>query len=456
MIMSYTRVNWQNAPSTATPVNAENLNTMDKGIADAHSQLAEITKQVINERIFVTPPNEFGWDIPIKIIVDSQGNFKSNTDISTFKHVGAGKTYFVNSATGNDSNDGLTPTTALARIGTAVAKADADIVMVAEGEYERGNAMNGQNITKNISIIAMPGAKVRVTTHSTLSWTLTEGTANVYQATRSSVNNVCDALIVDGKGDFYQHTLVADIATCDSTPGSWYTDGSTVYVHTLNNRAVDNNIKAYLNVYNMRTTVSGNILYLEGIDLEGGGSGCVTGALGTKVYAKNCTFKYAGGNGGVQVGGAEFAFFQNCVAARNLADGFSYHSSGENICKSIEINCVGRHNGDGSGATHNGSTLHDGCIGIRINGEYYGNYGPNIADVNPDTKSWNLRCEAYDSVLKDNFQIYEGTAWYEECLGYNPAETTHSLSVTGQATAYIRNCRFDSTTVGGGSTLNSY
>jgi len=41
MIMSYTRVNWQNAPSTATPVNAENLNTMDKGIADAHSQLAE-------------------------------------------------------------------------------------------------------------------------------------------------------------------------------------------------------------------------------------------------------------------------------------------------------------------------------------------------------------------------------------------------------------------------------
>ena len=40
MIMSYTRVNWQNAPSTATPVNAENLNKMDKGIADAHSQLA--------------------------------------------------------------------------------------------------------------------------------------------------------------------------------------------------------------------------------------------------------------------------------------------------------------------------------------------------------------------------------------------------------------------------------
>ena len=45
--MSYTRVNWQNAPSTATPVNAENLNTMDKGIADAHSQLAQIPNQYV-------------------------------------------------------------------------------------------------------------------------------------------------------------------------------------------------------------------------------------------------------------------------------------------------------------------------------------------------------------------------------------------------------------------------
>jgi len=40
-IIMYTRVNWQNSPSTATPVSADNLNTMDKGIADAHSQLAD-------------------------------------------------------------------------------------------------------------------------------------------------------------------------------------------------------------------------------------------------------------------------------------------------------------------------------------------------------------------------------------------------------------------------------
>lgn len=42
MIM-YTRVNWQDKPSTATPISAENLNKMDKGIEDAHLEKANKT-----------------------------------------------------------------------------------------------------------------------------------------------------------------------------------------------------------------------------------------------------------------------------------------------------------------------------------------------------------------------------------------------------------------------------
>lgn len=34
--MAYTRVNWENLPSTNTPVNATNLNKMDKGIKDLY------------------------------------------------------------------------------------------------------------------------------------------------------------------------------------------------------------------------------------------------------------------------------------------------------------------------------------------------------------------------------------------------------------------------------------
>lgn len=44
--MSYTRVNWQNKPSTATPINATNLNTMDAGIAALDTAMADKVDKV--------------------------------------------------------------------------------------------------------------------------------------------------------------------------------------------------------------------------------------------------------------------------------------------------------------------------------------------------------------------------------------------------------------------------
>ena len=40
--MAYTRINWEDSPSTKTPINAENLNKMDQGIFNAHEQLGKI------------------------------------------------------------------------------------------------------------------------------------------------------------------------------------------------------------------------------------------------------------------------------------------------------------------------------------------------------------------------------------------------------------------------------
>lgn len=44
--VSYSRVNWENSPSTKTKLNATNLNKMDKGISDvvqATNEKASIT-----------------------------------------------------------------------------------------------------------------------------------------------------------------------------------------------------------------------------------------------------------------------------------------------------------------------------------------------------------------------------------------------------------------------------
>ena len=43
--MAYERVNWENLPSTKTPVNADNLNKMDEGIANAVEKTA-----IVNNR----------------------------------------------------------------------------------------------------------------------------------------------------------------------------------------------------------------------------------------------------------------------------------------------------------------------------------------------------------------------------------------------------------------------
>lgn len=47
--MSYTRVNWQNKPSTATPINATNLNTMDAGIAANDTAIGTLQADVANK-----------------------------------------------------------------------------------------------------------------------------------------------------------------------------------------------------------------------------------------------------------------------------------------------------------------------------------------------------------------------------------------------------------------------
>ena len=53
--MAYQRVNWENSPSTSTPLSAENLNQMDKGIEDAHLAIVDcFTKEESKSRFGLT------------------------------------------------------------------------------------------------------------------------------------------------------------------------------------------------------------------------------------------------------------------------------------------------------------------------------------------------------------------------------------------------------------------
>ena len=47
--MAYEKINWENVPSTNTPINAENLDHMDNGIANAHELIGKIVETGSNE-----------------------------------------------------------------------------------------------------------------------------------------------------------------------------------------------------------------------------------------------------------------------------------------------------------------------------------------------------------------------------------------------------------------------
>lgn len=46
--LNYQKVNWEDAPSTATPLNAENLDNMDNGLAALYQDVADLEEEVEN------------------------------------------------------------------------------------------------------------------------------------------------------------------------------------------------------------------------------------------------------------------------------------------------------------------------------------------------------------------------------------------------------------------------
>ena len=110
-----------------------------------------------------------------------------------------------------------------------------------------------------------------------------------------------------------------------------------------------------------------------------------TGAGQTpKLYAKDCKFLYgqSGVAGCLTVNGVAEVYLQGCEAAFGGQDGFNYHVLNSVVPKVVEIDCVGRSNGTANGDDNdNGSSIHENGDICRINGEYYGNLGPNVVDI---------------------------------------------------------------------------
>src|SRR5699024_1944379 len=159
-----------------------------------------------------------------------------------------------------------------------------------------------------------------------------------------------------------------------------------------------------------------------------------------------CSWKYMHGNqqGGLELVGGD-AYLQNCVASQNRADGFNYHHGNGRKNRVIEVDCVGRFNGNRPSPIHsdNGSTMHDGGQIIRVNGAYYRNQGPNVADVNDGTQSWNLGCiglESRSTVNGSDFRARDNMMMrLEGCITNDPIKIESESGATIETDDVITN-----------------
>ncbi|MFA6719452.1 MAG: hypothetical protein WCS15_10260 [Prevotella sp.] len=426
----------------------------------AWDKLNTSSESIVIEKQLIAPPElNFGFTLP-NFYIGSDGvnppEFYSDCDLESLKPTG--KTYYVDVTNGSSSNDGLTADTPLGLIEDAIKKPDVDVIVLAPGVYSHVTSGNGYWIAgsavlpHNMSIICPNGRAVisQRQSFSSGTWATVDGKPHTYRILRTNTGRVFDSSVLDSHGDYSEMTHVTSIDAVEATAHSWYMDeSSNVYVHTSDDRIPGEEIYLFFKVLYGIPVSNTYTYYLENIDIEGGSSPFRLSH--GNLYAKNCTFKYGTDSNGVSLWGSN-AILMNCTAANNALDGFNYHISSFGwLCNAVEIDCIGRDNGGitwiNSNKIDNGSTAHEGCKVVRLNGQYMRNYGPNCIDITT-AKSWNINCVTTDTKLGSDTSsanagfecLSDAVMWLDSCTATGTYYTTYVESDNG-AEMYYTNSR---------------
>lgn len=289
-----------------------------------------------------------------------------------------------------------------------------------------------------------------ITTESTgLTWTLVS--TGVYSTTRAATNVVVDENVLNDLYDWSMYTKVDSLALCTSTAGSWFQDGTTLYVHTLDNRTPDAKLHVYVQKDSAYFLGGNYTAYLERVWLYGGTTPCygttaLTNTIET-IFFNRCKFKYSTNNG-MSFYGMKYSIAYECESSYNGSDGYNYHADTTLAKKTqnVEFKCVAYRNGHAWSPVHgvnNGSTTHDGCDIVRAGTVVFENQGPNIADVNGGN-SWLFDCVARNSLnplggaVNCDFYASQNKMWLDHC---DSSGSLYSAAAVGSGVKmYVRNC----------------
>ena len=336
-------------------------------------------------------------------------------------------TYFVSYDRGSSSATGLNPGAALKYPSDAMTKAkNGDMIVVMGGYYPR----NQLGFDQNKSVHIQGGIFCNADNNRSLTWTLVEGTT--YKTTRSQAFSVYQAN--DDGSAFTEFINTSTLEICKSTHGSYFIDGDTVYVNTPDGYSGAPGYDILVSLNAVGATINTNVWCENTTFVFGGQAACLNRSSTDPALFSGCIFKYAKQNGFMSQGGKSYLL--NCESYNNGRDGFNYKKLNSNVSYGFEVGCTAHHNGDDeSTGSDNGSTAHDGSIVTRINGKYYENKGPNIADVNPGTMSYNLNCACSNSIAtaqdrQIDFNIEDGTMYLDRCTSDGSFISLYEASVT--------------------------
>lgn len=360
-------------------------------------------------------PTGFTWqEAPISIWTDGK------TYTSFFQpaelRIKTGATYYCDYVNGLDTNTGTSESASFKTLNKALSVlVDGDTLIVLDNFLTRNEmALTNIVLSKNVSIIAKN--KCQVLMADPLSYT--KYSDGVYKTTRSNVARVID---FEKKIKFKD---VSSLSECQSTPGTWYQNGSDLYVHCINGE--EPSLKKIFVLLNAGTFISvdasaKNItVYLKGFEFIGGVPTLETkNSSTTKATVLldeiSLLFSCHRAKGAAYIAGAN-CYSKDCTVAYADEDGFDYQELNGQKAHFIEVDCHAFANGSNIGVQgDNGSTSHTDAKGIRVGGMYYGNLGPNIADVIGNTQTLNYNVTTFDSKrdidFPFNFQISDGEMW---------------------------------------------
>lgn len=322
------------------------------------------------------------------------------------------QTYYVDGVGGNDANSGATWALRKKSIGNAMRAASTSglpsriLVWAQTGlpyyrQISAGDDGNARASAVPILLEAMNG-RIKTGPFDNPSWTKTGGLTYTYQATRSNASRCFNTKQLTDKDLYTEYTWAASSSAVDALEGSWFTDGTTVYVHPHGHDEADIfSARVYLVAKGLEWQSNQNLV-IRGFDFEGGNNGAlkVFGGSTNTIVSDDSTYRYTTASntytGGTAVidcaqilGCGLFAAFDSKADA-SQKDGFNLHSESSVVPSGLFVNCSGTLNGVNPSVSNNGFTCHDGVKAISIGCDWRGNYGTGSGHVNDGTQIWSV------------------------------------------------------------------